>query len=96
MPFKKGKPKTGGRDKGKVNKKTLILDSFAEVIATGGMEKFKKELNKLSGAAYVKAYMVLFEFVKPKLARSEVDMSSGGQPIKQNVIKLRDGTEIVI
>lgn len=96
MPFKKGKSKTGGRNKGIVNKKTLILDSFAEDIATGGMEKFKKELSKLSGASYVKAYMVLFEFVKPKLARSDVDLSSGGQPIKQNVIKLTDGTEIVI
>lgn len=96
MSFKKGKPKTGGKTKGTKNKKTLILDSFAEDITTGGMERFKKELNKLKGAAYVKAYMVLFEFVKPKLARSEVDVSSAGQPIKRNVIKLSDGTEIII
>lgn len=96
MSFKKGKAKTGGKTKGTKNKKTLILDSFAEDITTGGMERFQKELNKLSGAAYVKAYMVLFEFVKPKLARSEVDVSSGGQPIKQNVIRLANGDEISI
>lgn len=96
MSFKKGKAKTGGKTKGSKNKKTLILDSFAEDITTGGMARFKKELGKLHGSAYVKAYMVLFEFVKPKLARSEVDVSSGGQPIKQNVIKLTDGTKIAI
>jgi hypothetical protein len=49
MPFEKGKNKTGGRKKGLPNKKTAILDTFAQSVVDGGMEKFKKELNKLEG-----------------------------------------------
>jgi len=66
----KGK-KTGGRHSGTRNKNTLILETFAETIAKGGMEKFQQELDKLSGKDYINAYLTVFEFVKPKLARTE-------------------------
>lgn len=72
MSFKAGKNKTGGRQKGGKNKKTLVLQSFAEMIIEGGMEKFQREMNKLSGKDYVNAYLTLYEFVKPKLARAEL------------------------
>jgi len=72
MPFQKGKPKTGGKIKGQKNKNTLILETFAESIITGGMEKFQEELNKLSGKPYIDAYSSFFEYVKPKLARTEL------------------------
>jgi hypothetical protein len=72
MPFAKGKTKTGGKTKGSVNKKTAILDAFAEDVVSGGIDKFKKELRTLKGSAYINAYLQLFEYVKPKLSRMEM------------------------
>jgi len=69
MPFEKGHKKHGGKTKGTQNKKTLILDSFAQTVVEGGMEKFLDELMKLKGSQFVFAYMTLFEYVKPKLSR---------------------------
>ena len=71
MPFKKGKAKTGGRAKGAVNKKTVLLDAFAKTICEGGAEKFQKELNQLTGKDFVYAYLSMFEYVMPKLTRTE-------------------------
>ena len=76
MAFKKGNKKIGGRKKGEANKKTLILDSFAKSVIDGGMEKFNEELNKLTGATYVNAFMSLFEYVKPKLSRMEATVEN--------------------
>lgn len=69
--FEKGNT---GKPKGAKSKKTLVLDAFAAHVVEGGMEKFMKELNTLKGSAYVMAYMSIFEYVKPKLARSEVNV----------------------
>jgi hypothetical protein len=77
MPFEKGKKKTGGKQAGAKNKKTLILDSFAKSVVDGGMEKFHTELNKLQGKDYVNAYLSLFEYVKPKLSRVDNNVSGG-------------------
>lgn len=73
-----------GKPKGAINKKTLILESFAKTIVEGGMEKFEQELHKLSGKEFVNAYMTLFEFVKPKLARTELT-GKDGDPIEANI-----------
>jgi hypothetical protein len=72
MAAPKGHEKIGGRQPGGKNKNTLILETFAQTIVEGGMERFQQELNKLSGKDYINAYMTLFEFVKPKLARTEI------------------------
>ena len=72
MRFEKGKNKTGGREKGTPNKRTLIIDTFAKSICEGGMDKFEKELNELEGKDYVSAFLSLFEYVKPKLSRMEM------------------------
>lgn len=74
MPFEKGKQKTGGRKKGAVNKRTALLDAFAQTVCEEGAEKFTKELNKLKGKQYVDAYLMLFEYVKPKLSRTEATL----------------------
>ena len=66
--FEKG---NAGKPKGAKSKKTLVLDAFAQHVVEGGMDKFMKELNSLKGVAYVNAYMAIFEYVKPKLARIE-------------------------
>lgn len=74
MAFAKGQKKTGGKVKGAKNKKTLILEYFARDIVEGGMEKFKIELKKLTGVQYIHAYMTLFEYVKPKLVRADMNI----------------------
>ncbi len=71
MPFEKGKGKTGGRGKGVSNKKTMLLDAFAKSVCEGGSDKFQKELMKLGGKDFVYAYLTLFEYVIPKLSRTE-------------------------
>ncbi|HET6224649.1 MAG TPA: hypothetical protein VFF27_00125 [Bacteroidia bacterium] len=69
MPFEKGHEKTGGKEKGSKNKKTELWEEFSSYCLEGGLEKFKVELGKLDKAAYVKAFLTLLEFHKPKLAR---------------------------
>ena len=76
MAFTKGKPKTGGRKKGAGNKKTAILDAFAKTVCEGGAEKFHKELMKLKGQQFVYAYLAMFEYVKPKLSRTEAKVEA--------------------
>lgn len=75
------RPKYGGREKGTRNKRTVLLDNLATSICKGGARKFRKELNKLTGKAYVDAYLALFEYVRPKLARKEIT-GKGGEEIK--------------
>lgn len=73
MAFKKGESgNKSGKVKGTKNRKTLILDAFAKMVCEDGMTKFMEELQKLKGKDYVNAYMTVFEYVKPKLARTEV------------------------
>lgn len=64
--FKKGE---GGRTKGAKNKRTEQWEAFADYCMTGGLERFKKELDSLKGEKYVNAFANLLEFHKPKLAR---------------------------
>lgn len=67
--FEKGHK--GLKPKGAKGKKTLVLDAFAKTIVEGGMEKFKEELMNLKGAIFVNSFMSIFEYVQPKLQRSE-------------------------
>ena len=81
--FKKGKEKTGGREKGVPNKKTELWESFSTYCINDGLEKFKTELNKLEGEKYVNAYISLLEFHKPKLARTQTELE-----IPDNTVKI--------
>ena len=76
MAFTKGKPKTGGRKKGASNKNTALLDAFAKTVCEEGSDKFMRELKKLKGKQYVDAYLMLFEYVKPKLSRTEAKVEA--------------------
>lgn len=62
----------GFKPKGAKSSKTLVLDTFAKHVVEGGMDKFQEELMKLSGKDFVYAYATFFEYVKPKLARTEL------------------------
>jgi len=88
----KGIGKTGGRGSGSKNKKTLILETFAKDIVEGGMERFLQQLSKLDGIQYVNAYLQVFEFVKPKLARTDnLQLPSDSAPL--NKIEIVDSAK---
>lgn len=77
-----GGEKTGGRQKGTPNKRTLQWEAFTSYCLEGGLERFQTEMDKLEGSSFVAAFMNLLEFHKPKLARTEV---SGDLNINQTI-----------
>lgn len=68
------------KQKGTLNKKTRLkkalgISNWSELqnfIETTGIKKYVDELNKLDGKDFATAFTSITEFVKPKLARSEV------------------------
>lgn len=90
MPFKKGKPKTGGREKGVVNKTTLtIKEKFAQLLEGYSIELMTKDLKSVEPAERLRIVTGLAEFIVPKLQRSEVKNEDGNN-ITIRVI--RDGS----
>jgi len=69
MGFERGNKYSKGRPKGTPNKKTEQWQVFSDYCVNGGLKKFKNELGKLEGTAYVKVFVKLLEFFKPKLSR---------------------------
>lgn len=78
--WKKGEKPPVHKPKGRKNNKTILkeklgIKNWAELqgfIETHGIEKAITELQKLKGKEFVTAFTSLTEFVKPKLARTEV------------------------
>lgn len=78
--WKKGQKPPVNRNKGSKGKKTIIkeklgIKNWSELqsfIETHGIEKCIVEMSKLKGKEFVTAFTSLTEFVKPKLARTEV------------------------
>ncbi len=65
-----------GRPIGAKSKKTLQWEQFADYCMNQGLEKFCKELETLEGGDYVKAFLNLIEYFKPKLSRVDQQLSS--------------------
>lgn len=82
MAFKKGESgNKEGRPEGSKNERTKQWEAFSEYCLTGGLKKFKEEMEKLNGKDYVTAFTNLLEYHAPKLARSE-NIISGGMKVK--------------
>lgn len=72
MPFKKGKPKTGGKKKGTPNKATSsVRDKFAQLLEGYSIELMSKDLKSIEPAERLRIVTGLAEFIVPKLQRSE-------------------------
>jgi hypothetical protein len=79
-PFIKGEAK--GRPKGTPNKKTLVLETFCQDIIEGGIDRFNQAMTTLAETnppKYIDSYLQLLEYVKPKLARSDVNLNAKGE-----------------
>ena len=78
--------KNSGRLHGSLNAKNELLQGFIRDICDGGRDKFRKELGKLEGKDYINAYMAMFEYYAPKLARQELT-SPKDHPITIKIVR---------
>jgi|DEB0MinimDraft_6_1074348.scaffolds.fasta_scaffold38814_4 hypothetical protein len=84
MVFKQDDPKTksnaskGGKAR---SQKAREWDSIGAYLLTHGSEKFLLEIGQLEGKEYVSAFKDILEYFKPKLARTESDITSKGDKI---------------
>ena len=83
MAFKKGQSgNLKGKPKGIKSEKTLILETFCEDIIEGGIGRFNEAMETLAEknpTKYIDAYLALLEYVKPKLARQDVNLDAKGE-----------------
>lgn len=72
MPGKpKGLPKTGGRKKGTVNKKTSEILKSIEYVLGLLQENIEKDIKQLSPNERTRMWDNLQEYIRPKLSRVE-------------------------
>ena len=81
MPFKKGHTLTTGRPLGSRNIKTHGVDFLLRYVAEEGADEFLSKLKLAGDEKFLLLFKDLLEYVKPKLARREVDVTSGGKPL---------------
>lgn len=72
MPFKEGKPKTGGREKGVVNKRTAEQTQRIERVLSLLDDTLDEDIKSLPPRERVVLWKDLQEFIRPKLARTEM------------------------
>ncbi|HEV8505447.1 MAG TPA: hypothetical protein VGQ53_08610 [Chitinophagaceae bacterium] len=87
-------PNPGGRGKGNLNKKTILLETFMQTVVEENMDRFLEELSGMKGKQYTDTVMAAMEYLKPKMQRVEVTGADGNE-IKINVNSNLDATENV-
>lgn len=95
MPFKKGRKKQGGREKGTPNKRDAQWQLFADYCMGVGLQKFETEMDKLDGSTFVTAMTNLLEFHKPKLSRQDVkgDLNHNINIIQEEYVPPKDDSK---
>jgi hypothetical protein len=71
--FKKGRKKTGGRQKGTPNKVTKALKAQLTGFVTDNFEAFIEDLNNMYPDQRAKLYVKIFEYVLPKQKQIDLD-----------------------
>lgn len=84
MPFKKGRKKTGGRQKGTANKATLDLKATVAGFVCDNFAHFVELMNEEQTSAKDKAalYIKLMEYVLPKQKEVLLDAADDIKAIK--------------
>ena len=87
MAAQKGHKKAGGRQKGSLNVKTKeVLDAVQRVIELIQDKYLEKDIIQMQPAERMRFYTGLLEYVRPKLARTDLttngkDLNAGQQII---------------
>lgn len=76
MPFEKGHPKKGGKTKGTINKITKDQKERIEFVLSLLDETLENDIKKMPEVERVKLWSGLQEYIRPKLQRQEIDISS--------------------
>jgi hypothetical protein len=71
MSFEKGKPKTGGRKAGTLNRTTADLKGRINTLLQSQFDTVVRDLEQLEPKDRVSAYLKLLEYAVPKLNRTE-------------------------
>lgn len=80
--MKGGKRENAGRKRGGKNKRTVEWEAFGkQLLGESNLNRALEIMNRAKDDDFMKYFTTLSEYFKPKLARSEVDVSSGGHAI---------------
>ena len=71
MPFEKGKPKTGGRKPGSLNKVNSVVKGMITDLIEGNFQEVANEFKNLPGRDKVRAWIDLLPYVAPKMSSVE-------------------------
>lgn len=72
MPRPKGQPKTGGKKKGSLNKKSEQWLELGESIITIHSGRFNNVLSSMDDEKFAENFLKALSYFKPQLARTEV------------------------
>lgn len=75
--FKNGNP---GKPRGAVSEKTKMWEALGKMITEGGAERALNFLEKVDDETFMKYYLMLLEYFKPKLQRSDITSNEKPQP----------------
>jgi len=85
-----------GRNPGDKNAKTMQWELMGEYLTDAGIQRYKELMDRAEGEDFIKYFMQLIEFFKPKLARKELTGKDGEElklPIIQvEILKPANGT----
>lgn len=82
-----------GRNVGSKNKKTIAWTHLGGFLTENAAERAKDIMMDSDDTDFMKYYVMLLEYFKPKQARTELT-GEDGNPISIQIYKLPDGTEI--
>jgi hypothetical protein len=63
-----------GKPKGAVSERARLWNELKDWIIGEGADRFREEIQKLKGRDYIKTYVEILEYFKPKLQRTEAEI----------------------
>jgi len=91
MPFEKGRKKTGGKQKGAKDKKTIAWENIGSYLINEGANRAKEIMMNSNDRQFMFYFETLLEYFKPKLARTEIkDLTPPNKKIGEMRITIVD------